>query len=100
MVVQKKLKSKLAKIKTQEKQDTFRFARQKLSSMVKTHKVANYLENYKEIKKDVKTNIYNMIWKKMSKHYHNKIQVYMKSFIIKRKNKDKRLPQTTNRGAF
>ena len=57
--------------------------------MVKTHKVANYLENYKEIKKDVKSNIYNMIWKKMAKHYHNKIQVYMKSFIIKRKNKDK-----------
>lgn len=46
MVVQKNLKSKLAKLKTQDKQNSLKFARLKLSSMAKSHKIANRFENY------------------------------------------------------
>eukprot|EP00919_Chromeraceae_sp_WS-2016_P032805 GHVR01077477.1.p1 GENE.GHVR01077477.1~~GHVR01077477.1.p1 ORF type:complete len:208 (+),score=-1.14 GHVR01077477.1:1181-1804(+) len=59
-----------------------------LYSVPKTHKIHNSYQNYLMMKREIKTNIYNLLWTRISSHYSNVFRKYAKTFVSRQSNKE------------
>lgn len=60
-----------------------------IQSSLETHQRSNYYEKFMKVKKIIENDIYDEIWERMTNHYREKLAVYLKTFGIRKINREK-----------